>query len=63
MNFPKNIYSLTFLCLIISKNSLADIGSDHVQDRSLKLANKDGNQNESKEKKDGKAIDTGIIFL
>ena len=51
---------MTFLCLMICKNSLANIGSDHVQDGSSKVANNDGNQNENE---DVKAIETGIILL
>ena len=44
-------------------NSLANIGSDHVQDGSSKLANSDGNQNELKANEDVKTIETGIILL
>ena len=44
-------------------NSLANIGSDHVQDGSSVLANSDGNQNELKANKDVKAVETGIILL
>ena len=44
-------------------NSLANIGSDHVQDGSSVLANSDGNQNELKANKDVKAIETCIILL
>ena len=44
-------------------NSLANIGGDHVQDGSSKLANSDGNQNELKANEEVKAIETGIILL
>ena len=60
----KIIYSFIFLCLIICKNSLADIESDDVEDGSSKLANSDGNQDELKTNADVKAIvETGIILL
>ena len=64
MYYLKIIYSYTFLCLIICKNSLANIGSDDVEDGSSKLANSDGNQDELKANADVKAIvETGIILL
>ena len=64
MYYLKIIYSFIFLCLIICKNSLANIGSDDVEDGSSKLANSDGNQDELKTNADVKAIvETGIILL
>ena len=60
MHYLKSICFLTFLCLITCNNSLANIGSDHVEDESSKLANNDGNQNELTANEDVKAIETGM---
>ena len=64
MSYQKIVYSFIFLCLIICKNSLANIGSDVVEDGSSKLKNSDGNQDQLKKTADVKAIvETGIILL
>ena len=60
MYYLKIIYFLPFLCLMTCNNSLANIGSDHVQDGSSKLANSDGNQNEFKGNEDLTSIETGM---
>ena len=63
MYYLKIVCFLTFLCLITCNNSLANIGSDHVEDESSKLANSDGNQNELTANEDVKALETGMYNL